>query len=69
MSLLFDIGILAYGCITMRQHVVYILDLSMTLTFDIYVGGGGLSLVSFTHSFYLVNKSDQFILDIIKPYC
>ena len=31
------------------------LDLSMTLTFDLYVGsGGGVSLVSFTHSFYLV---------------
>ena len=39
----------------MRQHVVYILDLSMTLTFDLYAGGGGgVSLVSFTHSFYLV---------------
>ena len=25
----------------MRQHVVYILDLSMTLTFDLYAGGGG----------------------------
>ena len=24
----------------MRQHVVYILDLSMTLTFDLYVGVG-----------------------------
>ena len=32
--------IFAYGCITMR-HVVYILDLSMTSTFDLYVGGGG----------------------------
>ena len=31
---------LAYGCITMRQHVVYILNLSMTLTFDLYMGGG-----------------------------
>ena len=43
MSVLFDIGILnfAYGCITMRQHVVYILDLSMTLTFDLYVDGRG----------------------------
>ena len=45
--------ILAYGCITMRQHVVYILDLSMTLTLT-YMWGGG-SLVSFTHSFYLVS--------------
>ena len=26
----------------MKQHVVYILDLSMTLTFDLYVGGGGI---------------------------
>ena len=32
--------IFAYGCITMRQHVVYILDLSLTLTFDLYVDGG-----------------------------
>ena len=32
--------ILAYGCITMRKHVEYILYLSMTLTFDLYVGGG-----------------------------
>ena len=29
---------LAYWCITMRQHDVYIPDLSMTLTFDL--GGG-----------------------------
>ena len=28
--------------ITMRQHVVYILDLSMTLTLDLYVGGRGI---------------------------
>ena len=41
-SLLFDIGTpnFAYGCITTR-HVVYILDLRMTLTFDLYVGVGG----------------------------
>ena len=25
----------------MRQHVVYILDLSVNLTLDLYVGGGG----------------------------
>ena len=37
----------------MRQHVVYILDLSMTLTFDLYMVAG-LSLVSITYSFYLV---------------
>ena len=49
MSLPFDIG--TYGCITIKQHVVYILDLSMALTFDLYVGGGG---YPFTHSFHLV---------------
>ena len=38
----------------MRQHVVYILDLSMTLTFDLYMVAG-LSLVSITYSFYLVS--------------
>ena len=45
MSLRFDIGILnlgKYGCVTMRQHVAYIFDISMTLTFDLYVGGGGI---------------------------
>ena len=39
-SLFFDIKgyqIWAYGCITLRQHV-YILDLCMTLTFDLCVG-------------------------------
>ena len=38
MSLHFDTGIpnLANECIIIRQHVVYILDLSMTLTFDLY---------------------------------
>ena len=38
-SLLFYKGIpnLAHGCITLRQHVVYIHDLCMTLTFDRYV--------------------------------
>ena len=45
-SLLVDIGIhiqiLAYGYITMRPHVVYILDLCMILIFDLYVGGGGI---------------------------
>ena len=34
--------ILTYGCITMRQHVMRILYLSMTLTFDLYVGGVGI---------------------------
>ena len=53
-SLTYAYQILAYGCITMRQHVVYILDLSITLTSELYVGGGGI-LVSFTHSFYLVS--------------
>ena len=54
MSLLFDKGTPNF-CITMR-HVVYILDLSMTLTFDLYVGGrgGGVSLVGFTPRFFLV---------------
>ena len=43
LSLFFDIDILylaytcIYGCITMRQHVVYILDHCMTI--DLYVGG------------------------------
>ena len=41
-SLTYAYQVLAYGCITMRQHVAYILDLSMTLTFDLYVGGGGI---------------------------
>ena len=37
--LLLDIGIpnLAQGCITMRQHVVYIHHLCMILSFDLYV--------------------------------
>ena len=39
-SLLCDI--FAYGCITTRQHVMYIRNLCMTLTFDLYVGGGGI---------------------------
>ena len=42
MFLLFDIGIPNFGkwvCHHQKQHVVYILDLSMTLTFDLYVGG------------------------------
>ena len=33
--------ILTYGCIAMRQHIVYILNLCMTSTFDLYVGGLG----------------------------
>ena len=39
----FDIAILrlTYGCITMSQHVVYILDPCMTWTIDFYVGDGG----------------------------
>ena len=52
--------ILAYGFITMRQLVVYILDLSMTLTLDLYVGGGGhpfLVLLTFFILFsFLFNK-------------
>ena len=41
-SLTYAYQVLAYGCITMSQHVVYILDLSMTLTFDLFMGGGGI---------------------------
>ena len=48
----------------MRQHVVYILNICMTLTFDPYVGGGGIFSV-FTHSFYLVNICFQ----LLKDYC
>ena len=48
----------------MRQHVVYILDLSMTFTFDLYVDGG-VSLVSFTHSFNLLENRCQRILTTI----
>ena len=43
LSLLFDKGIPNFG-ILMYHHeanVVYILDHSITLTFDLYVGGGG----------------------------
>ena len=56
-SLLFDIGIpnLAHKFFPcMRQHIVYIHDLCMTLIFHLYVDVGGVSLVSFTHIFYLV---------------
>ena len=35
----------------MRQHVVYILDLSMTLTFDLFVDGGGGILSEFYSQF------------------
>ena len=52
-SLLFDKGIPNFGCFTMRQQVVYILDLCMTLTFDLYVGGWG-NLSEFYSQFYLV---------------
>ena len=39
----------------MRQHVVYILDLSMILTFDLYVGGmGRVSLVSLLTVFIML---------------
>ena len=41
MYLLFDIGIPKLR-VWVYHHVVYILDLSMTLTFDICVGGGGI---------------------------
>ena len=39
--------LLAYGCITLRQHVVDILDLCMTMIFDLY-GWRGVSFVCFT---------------------
>ena len=51
----------------MKQHVVYILDLSMTLTFDLYVGGGGVSLVSFTHNFYLVDTGLKTVISELPP--
>ena len=39
----------------MRKHVVYILDLSMILTFDLYVGGmGRVSLVSLLTVFIML---------------
>ena len=41
-SLTLEYQILAYECITMKQQNMYILDLSMNLTFDLYVGGGGI---------------------------
>ena len=59
--------ILAYECIIMKQHVLYILDLSMTLIFDLCVGGG-VSLVSFTHSLYLVNTIAISMLCIVKHH-
>ena len=42
--------------ITAKQHVVYMLGLCLSLTFDLHVCGGGMgvSLVSFTHIFNLV---------------
>ena len=54
MSLLFDIGVpMVYECITMKQQNVYILDLSMNLTFDLYLDGRGI-LIDFYLHFYLV---------------
>ena len=43
-SLLFNIGIQNFGIWVyhLGQHVMYILDSSMTLTFDLYVGDGGI---------------------------
>ena len=56
-SLLFDTGIpnLAHGCtcIIIRQHVVYIHDLSITLTYNLR-GWRGILRYSFTHGFYLL---------------
>ena len=61
-SLLFDIGIsnLAYGCIIMRQHVIYILDLCMILTFYLYVSGGGILC-----EFYSQFLSCYFVSDVL----
>ena len=42
---------------------MYILYLSMTLTFDTYVGGGAVSLVGFTHSFILFQIEMEPIFD------
>ena len=48
--------ILAYGCITMRQHVVNIFYLSMTLTY-IWLAGGILSeFYSQFLSFFFLQK-------------
>ena len=41
-ALWWEIPNLAHVFITMRQYVVYIHDLCMTLTFDLYVGSGGI---------------------------
>ena len=53
--LLFEIGIpnLTVGCIPLRQNVMYIHNLCMTLNFDLYVGGMDI-LSKFTYKFYLV---------------
>ena len=53
-SLLFDIGIPKFGIwvyLTMRQHVMYILDLDLWPI----CGWRGVSLLESTHSFYLVS--------------
>ena len=42
LALWHSIPILVYGCITRRQHVVYILDLCLTITFHLY-GVNGVS--------------------------
>ena len=44
----------------MRQYVVYILDLRRTLTFELYVGGGGILT-----EFY----SQLFILILVRVVC
>ena len=43
----------SHGCITMRESVVYIHDLCMTLTFDLHVVAWVFK-VSFSHIFYFV---------------
>ena len=50
---------LTYGCNTIRQHVVCIHDLYMTLT---YLRLPGVSLVGFTHNFYSVSFCTSSVL-------
>ena len=47
----------------MRQHVVYILDLSMTLTYDLYAGGGGI-----LSEFYSQFLSFLFVSNLNKTF-
>ena len=51
----------------MRRHVVYIIDLIMTLTFDIYVGGGGI-LREFYSQFLSCFDANVYNLDSVYIY-